>query len=114
MSLTGSAYARPASGRRILGLAAGRRNAHITFSEGPLANPVSRSLKITTSHTVSPMYPGIFTMTLDAGVGTFSGKIKFGGIGKVRFDGVLLPKTGMGKGQVRFSDDTGEVKLKAP
>ena len=112
--LTGSAYARPASGRRILGLAGGRRNAHITFSDGPLTSPVARKLKITPSHQVTPMYPGIFTMTLDAGVGTFSGKMKFGGIGKVKFDGVLLPKIGVGKGQVRFSDEIGKVEVAGP
>ena len=113
VSLTGSAYARPASGKRILGLAGGRRNARFTFSDGSLVSPVTRTLKITPSHTVSPLYPGIFTMTLDADMETFTGKIKFGGIGRVRFDGVLLPKIGAGKGQVRFSDGTGDMELEA-
>ena len=48
---------------------------------------------------------GLFKMTLDACVGTFSGKIKF--------DGVLLLKTWVCKGQGRFSDDTGEVEFGA-
>ena len=57
---------------------------------------------------------GIFAMTLDADEGTFSGKIKFSGIGKVKFDGVLLPKIGAGKGQVRFSGETGVVEFGPP
>ena len=75
VSLTGSAYARPAVGSRVLWLPRAASNARLTFS----------------------------------------GRIQLGaGIGRVSFGGVLLPKTGVGRGQVFFPNAIGEVELAAP
>ena len=114
-SVTGSAYARPAAGNRALGLPRAASNARLTFPDGPLASPVERAVPIGAAHQVIPAFGGFFKMTLDAGAGTFSGEIQLGGrIGRVSFGGVLLPKTGGGRGQVRFSNTIGEVELRAP
>ena len=115
VSLTGSVYARPAVGSRVLGLPRVASNARLTFSDGPSAAPVERAVTIGAAHQVIPAFGGFFKMTLDAGVGTFSGRIQLGGgIGRVSFGGVLLPKTGVGRGQVFFPNAIGEVELAAP
>lgn len=115
MSLTGSAYARPAVGSRVLGLPRVASNARLTISDGSQASPVERAVTINAVHQASAAFAGYFKMTLDAGVGTFSGDIQLGGrIGRVSFGGVLLPKSGVGRGQVRFSSGFGEVELAAP
>ena len=115
VALTGSAYARPPVGSRVLGLPRVASNARLTFSDGPLASPVQRAVTIGAAHQVIPAFGGFFKMTLDAGVGTFSGRIQLGaGIGRVSFGGVLLPKSGLGRGQLLFSNAIGEVELEAP
>ncbi len=115
VSLMGSTYARPAVGSRVLGLPRAASNARLTFSDGLLASPVERSVTINAAHQASAAFAGYFKMTLDVGVGTFTGEIQLGGrIGRVGFGGVLLPKTGVGRGQVRFSNGIGEVELAAP
>ena len=115
VSLTGSAYARPAVGSRVLGLPRVASNARLTISDGSQASPVERAVTIGAAHQVIPAFGGYFKMTLDAGVGTFSGDIQLGaGIRRVSFGGVLLPKMGAGRGQVRFSSGNGEVELGAP
>ena len=87
----------------------------LAFSSKRLAAPVERLLMIGAAHQVIPAFFGNIKMTLDAGVGTFSGEIALSGpVGRVSFGGVLLPKTGVGRGQVFFPNAIGEVELGAP
>ena len=52
-----------------------------------------RAVTIGAAHQVIPAFGGFFKMTMDAGVGTFSGRIQLNaGVGRVSFGGVLLPK----------------------
>lgn len=110
--LSGSAYTPPDAGEIVLDLPLGAGNAKLVFTSGPLAQDEERTITIDAGQRVSAAFAEPFQMKLNVGTGALSGQITLAApLGKMSFDGVLLPKIGMGKGQVRFGGDVGAVKL---
>lgn len=109
LGLTGSSYAPPASGTRVMNLGSASPNLRIDIADGGLPAPVSVDAEVSTGNQVvivtAPNSSQV-SLVLSPGKGTFSGTF-MNGTRKVRFNGTFWSTTTSGSGMGWFLDGTG-------
>lgn len=109
MDLTGSSYAPPASGTRVMNLGNASPNLRIDITDGGLPAPISVDAAVDTSNKVliitAPNSSQV-TLALAPGKGTYSGNF-MNGTRKVKFSGVFWSTSTSGSGMGWFLDGAG-------